>query len=66
MERGGWRVGRVGFVVVLLGGELLFDEAVLLLEDLEGRGRKSSFMMQAEVIWRLDEFDEQGLEEEKE
>ena len=53
-------------VVVWLDGELVFDEAVLLVEDLEGRGRKSSFTMQAEVIWRLDEFDEQELEEEKE
>ena len=38
------------------------DETGLLVEDLEGRGRKSSFTMQAEVIWRLEEFDEQDEE----
>ena len=40
-------------------------ETGLLVEDLEGMGRKSSFTMQAEVIWRLDEFDEQVEEEEE-
>ena len=41
-------------------------ETGLLVEDVEGRGRKSSFTMQAEVIWRLDAFDEQDEEEENE
>ena len=41
-------------------------ETVLLVENVEGRGRKSSFTMQAEVIWRLDAFDEQDEEEENE
>ena len=74
LESGDWRVGGgVGFVdlaiVAWLGGEVASpeppDETGLLVTDLEGRGRKRSFTMQAEVIWRLEEFDEQE-EEEKE
>ena len=34
------------------------------LDNMEGGGRKRFFTMQAEVIWRLDAFNEQ--EEEKE
>ena len=34
------------------------------LDNMEGAGRKRFFTMQAEVIWRLDAFNEQ--EEEKE
>ena len=62
---GGWRVGGSGFVDLLLPVWLNWgegDETGLLVEDLEGRGRKSSFTMQAEVIWRLEEFDEQDEE----
>ena len=73
MGWGGWRVDRGGFVdlvlLVWLDGEVAVElpgETGLLVEDLEGRGRKSSFTMQAEVIWRLDEFDEQDEEEEEE
>ena len=56
-------------LLVWLDGEVAVElpgETGLLVEDLEGRGRKSSFTMQAEVIWRLDEFDEQDEEEENE
>ena len=56
-------------LLVWLDGEVAVElpcETGLLVEDLEGRGRKSSFTMQAEVIWRLDEFDEQDEEEEEE
>ena len=75
MEIGDWRVGGgdgfvdLAIVVAWLGGEMASpeppDETGLLVTDLEGRGRKRSFTMQAEVIWRLEEFDEQE-EEEKE
>ena len=69
VECGGWRVDGGEFVVWLdleiMVLEPPLDETGLLVGDLKGRGRKSSFAMQAEVIWRLDEFDEQDGEEEK-
>ena len=35
------------------------------LDNMEGGGRKRFFTMQAEVIWRLDAFNEQEEEKEK-
>ena len=52
-------------VVWLVFETMLLEETGLLVGDVEGRGRKSSFAMQAKVIWRLDEFGEQDGEEEK-
>ena len=71
---GGWREVERGELVDLVLVVGLLDLEAVVLEpapdegkrgDLEGRGRKSSFAMQAEVIWRLEEFDEQLEEEEK-
>ena len=61
----GWDGARLGIGDV--GGVGVFESpggVLSRLDKREGGGRKRFFTMQAEVIWRLDAFNEQ--EEEKE
>ena len=61
----GWDGAGLGTVGVVGVGVFESPGGVLSrLDNMEGGGRKRFFTMQAEVIWRLDAFNEQ--EEEKE